>query len=308
MKVDSSSTNQWPRISIITPSFNQGNFIEETISSVISQGYPNLEYIIIDGGSTDNTLEVLKKIDSQVSFWISEKDSGQSEAINKGFCRASGEIIAWLNSDDYYLPGALFEVAKIMQNADWVVGGAVHIDNNRNIILNSSAKGHELQKFNNCFKNQNDFNFRIAQPSHFWSSKLIKDVGPLNETLHYAMDFELMLKSLALGYHPIIIEETLSCLRYHPNSKSKSINLVREFDLEWAKVLFKLGLSGYLKFFPSLIHACLYYARWLGGKSDQLFLENNKVLSLIFAFLGWMITPRKKGESFLSRIKRVLQF
>src|SRR5688500_3818909 len=96
-----------PKISIITPTYNQGHFIEQTIQSVIEQDYPNLEYIIIDGGSTDDTLSVIKKYEKYISYWISEKDKGQSEAINKGFKKATGDVVNWLNSDDYYEPGVL---------------------------------------------------------------------------------------------------------------------------------------------------------------------------------------------------------
>src|SRR5947207_6789592 len=102
----------WPRISIVTPSFNQGQFIEETIRSVLLQGYPNLEYIIIDGGSTDNTVGVIKKYEPWLAYWVSEKDRGQCDAINKGFARATGDIFAWLCSDDVYAPGALRRIAE----------------------------------------------------------------------------------------------------------------------------------------------------------------------------------------------------
>jgi glycosyltransferase involved in cell wall biosynthesis len=102
----------YPKISIVTPSFNQGRFIEKTILSVIEQDYPNLEYIIIDGGSTDESVEVIKKYDQHLAYWVSEPDRGQSHAINKGFERATGEIFGWLNSDDWYHPGALKAVAE----------------------------------------------------------------------------------------------------------------------------------------------------------------------------------------------------
>ena len=104
--------SDWPRISIVTPSYNQGKFLEETIRSVFLQGYPNLEYIIIDGGSTDNSIEIIKKYEPWLTYWVSEKDRGQSHAINKGFEHATGEIYGWLNSDDYFLPRALKAFAQ----------------------------------------------------------------------------------------------------------------------------------------------------------------------------------------------------
>ena len=120
-----SDGHPWPRISIVTPSYNQGQFIEETIRSVLQQGYPNLEYIIIDGGSTDNSVEIIKKYEEYLTYWVSEPDDGQYDAINKGFSRATGEIMAWLNSDDMYVPWTFKTVAEIFDKfefVNWITG------------------------------------------------------------------------------------------------------------------------------------------------------------------------------------------
>ena len=121
-----------PKITIVTPSYNQGQYLEETILSVIGQCYPNLEYFIFDGGSTDNSVEIIKKYEKHIDYWVSEKDNGQSHAINKGFERASGDILAWLNSDNMYMPGALFYMAQQMQNVALPAvyyGNCIHIEN-----------------------------------------------------------------------------------------------------------------------------------------------------------------------------------
>src|ERR1700678_1499461 len=114
----------WPRITVVTPSFNQGNYLSDTIESVLGQGYPNLDYMVLDGGSTDNSVEVIKRYEKHLSFWCSEKDGGQAAAINRGFSKATGAILAWLNSDDYYLPGALkFAAEKLNVDREEIVLG-----------------------------------------------------------------------------------------------------------------------------------------------------------------------------------------
>jgi glycosyltransferase involved in cell wall biosynthesis len=121
----------WPRISIVTPSFNQGQFLEETIRSILLQGYPNLEYVIMDGGSTDDSVEIIRKYQEHLSFWVSEKDAGQSDAINKGFARCSGELLNWINSDDVLMLGALRAVAEAAlgdEQAGVFVGASGRID------------------------------------------------------------------------------------------------------------------------------------------------------------------------------------
>ena len=134
-----SNSEDWPRISIITPSFNQGQFIEETIRSVVLQGYSNLEYIIIDGGSTDKTIDIIRKYESQLAYWISEPDQGQAHAINKGLRRCTGDVVGWINSDDLLLPGSLFTIARAYQNAPnkIIVGNVInfHTDSQKTALI-----------------------------------------------------------------------------------------------------------------------------------------------------------------------------
>lgn len=207
---------QYPKISIITPSFNQGQYIEETILSVINQNYPNLEYIIIDGGSTDNTVEIIKKYEKHLAYWVSEKDNGQSDAINKGILRATGEIFNWLNSDDYYNPLALHHVAEsFLSGADVVCGkiNFLHIDGS--------------SKMSTAFPHSNNIIEVIAstkylQPSTFYKTKFIKQCNGVNPLLHYCMDYELWLKYLFKNGLAKITnnDKIIVNFRIHDNSKT----------------------------------------------------------------------------------------
>lgn len=208
-------------ISVITPSFNQGQFIEQTIQSVLNQNYPNLEYIVMDGGSTDNTLSILKKYENKLK-WFSEKDKGQSEAINKGLKMATGDVVTWLNSDDYYLPHALKKVVEEFEEnkeAQWVTGDYKIVD----------EKGKQIQSFIPWYKgllrkhttfNMLSFANFIIQPSTFWKKDIMKDVGYLKEEYHLCMDYDLWLRIMK-KYPPTVISSPLSVFRIHGTSKGK---------------------------------------------------------------------------------------
>ena len=168
--------SNWPKISIVTPSFNQGKFIEETIRSVLLQGYPNFEYIIIDGGSTDGSLEIIKKYAKWITYSVSESDNGQTHAINKGFKRATGEIVAWLNSDDYYQYSTLSCIAKFFANndqVDFIYGDLKWVDGNGKTFGKLVPDEFDIIKLL--------FYCLIPQQSCFWRSSVFKDIGYLNE-------------------------------------------------------------------------------------------------------------------------------
>jgi len=224
------------RISVITPSYNQGNFIEQTIQSVLSQNYPSLEYIVMDGGSTDNTVQILKKYSGKLK-WISEKDNGQSDAINKGLRMATGEIFAWLNSDDYYLPGTLQKVGTyFLQNkkAQWLTGDYEIVDEN----------GKQIQSFVRGYKNiLRSLPFRstlyvanyINQPSTFCKSSLLDQVGYLRESYHLCLDYDLWLR-IYKRYPLHTISSPLSAFRIHSASKgSNKYKIQFKEELEVAK-------------------------------------------------------------------------
>ena len=225
-----------PRISIVTPSFNQGDFIEQTIDSVLSQAYPNLEYIVIDGSSTDGTLDIIRKYDKYL-IWISEPDRGQSHAVNKGLLRANGEVIAFLNSDDLYEPGALLKVGKffaVHPEAAWLTGRCRTIDQD----------GKEIRKAITLYKN---FWLRfksyrallvmdyISQPATFWRKEVIKQVGEFDENLRYAMDYDYSLR-VGRYFKLWVLKEFLASFRVYPNSKAgASAHAQFDVDLEIAK-------------------------------------------------------------------------
>ena len=208
--------------SIIIPSYNQGKYIGQTIESILNQSYKNVEVLVIDGGSTDNTIDVLKSYTDRI-FWLSEKDRGQTHAINKGIILAKGNIIAYLNSDDFYLEKTLENVVSAFtshRSALWVTGDYVIVDEAGNKIQNLIAK----YKF--FFRNMLSFKLLtvlnpIIQPSTFLTKALIERAGLFDETLKYTMDYEYWLKAIKIQ-RPIIIKESLSAFRIHTQSKGGS--------------------------------------------------------------------------------------
>lgn len=207
---------EWPRISIVTPSYNQGLFIEKTIRSVLLQGYPNLEYIIIDGGSKDNSVEIIKKYEPWLSYWISEKDQGQSDAINKGFAKTNGKILAWLNSDDYYLPNALMTSGSFpwQEHIGAIVGIGNTINLNGKVLCTIKPKELTFQAFLD-WMNYSDF----LQPSCFMTRKAWLECGPLDTNLDYCMDLKLWL-DISQKHSFASIDHVLSCALAHDASKT----------------------------------------------------------------------------------------
>lgn len=217
------------KISIITPTLNQAKFLPETIDSVLVQNYKELQFIIIDGGSTDDTKKILKN--KKDITWLSEKDNGQAAAINKGLKMATGDIVGYLNSDDILMPGTLQKLNHFFSNNSnyfWVTGKC-HIIDEKSQVIRSAITSYKNFWLSHCrsFIILKILNF-ISQPSTFWRRKALRKIGYFNEALHFTMDYDYWLRLMStykLGY----IDDYLAYFRIHPNSKSTK-NLNNLFD------------------------------------------------------------------------------
>ena len=244
-----------PLISIVTPSYNQARFLEETIQSVLNQSYPKLEYIIVDGGSQDGSLEIIRRYAERLAWWVSEPDLGQTDAINKGFAHAHGEILAWINSDDTYLPMALAAAAACLQampEAGMVYGDANLIDENGQVIGRFPARQTDYQRLRRGF-------VHIPQQAAFFRASLWREVGPLDPTFYFAMDYDLWVRLARLSklhYEPT----PWANFRLHPGGKS-----LLQDDRCWPEML-------------------RVHQREGGGRFSRLYLKA-KIRPMIYAWL-----------------------
>jgi len=277
----------WPKISIVTPSFNQGAYLEKTIRSVLLQGYPNLEYIIIDGGSTDQSVEVIKKYESWIDFWVSEKDRGQSHAINKGLAKTTGELLGWLNSDDYYLPGALFKfaMAYLEDTSVGAIYGQGHvIDNTGKIVhIPQLVPVTKESLFGWCFGN--DF----MQPSCLFTRKAWQESGPIDESLNFVLDVEFWIR-ISDKFRFKRIPDVLSMALSHPLAKTTSM-LARSYA-EFAIVCMRHGEEAYAKRILELNQ----------NERDGLVAERERMLNSI----SWKITKPIRFIALIMREPRAI--
>lgn len=223
-----------PLVSVITPSYNQAAYLEATLRSVLEQNYPNIEYLVIDGGSNDGSVEIIQRYASRLSWWVSEPDGGQAEAINKGFARARGEFITWLNSDDLYLPGAIQSAVETLQQQPalgMVYGNALTIDGHGQPLNVLSFPDWQLEDL---------LRFRIiCQPAVFMRRTALLATGPLDQTFHFMLDHQLWLR-LAARYPLAHLPEMLAAARHHAQAKNAaqaahfSTEILRL--LEWIRV------------------------------------------------------------------------
>lgn len=230
-------------VSIITPSFNQARYLERTIRSVLEQDYPRIEYIVVDGASADGSVEIVKKYADKLAWWVSESDSGQADAVNKGLARAKGEILAWLNSDDYYLPGAVSAAVKVFaEHPDvlLVYGNMLAVDDNDKPFNALNYRQLTLQDLL-CFQ-------IIGQPAVFFRRSALEKAGALDSRFHFLLDHHLWIRIAQHG-KILHVNQTWAAARYHAEAKNRA--QAAEFGreafriLDWAKS--QPGLGGAIR-------------------------------------------------------------
>jgi len=220
-------------VSIITPSFNQATYLERTIRSVLEQDYPSIEYIVVDGASTDGSVDLIRKYEDKLSWWISEKDSGQADAVNKGLAKAKGDILAWLNSDDYYLPDVVTKVVQAFRdNPDAVIiyGDLLAVDENGQTLNRLTYKQLSLDDLL-CFQ-------IIGQPAVFFRHSVYDKIGGLDASYHFLLDHQYWIR-MALHGNILHVPQLWAAARYHKDAKNRA--KAEEFGgeafriLDWAK-------------------------------------------------------------------------
>lgn len=276
----------YPAISVIVPSYNQGEYIEETLSSIIGQCYPNLELIVIDGGSTDSTVEIIERYADRIHYWHSKKDKGQADAINQGMRLSTGDILCWLNSDDMYMPGTLLDIGRRFhqraQDRHLIYGGCLHVSQTQQQLsshVQTTGGDFDPIRLTYC-----DF---IAQPSAFWTRKLWTDAAELNSDYHYVLDWEWFIRASKLTDFEYV-PKLYSLYRFHDAHKSSTggakrceeiVKIVNQYAPEYWQKLYQEVLNNYEKV----------------GKIDSL-LNNVKVPKrhLLFALLLPQLWPQLK--------------
>lgn len=259
------NVQDWPRVSIVTPSYNQADFLEETLRSVLLQGYPNLEYIVIDGGSDDGSVEILERYDEWLTYWVSEPDDGQTQAINKGMARATGEILAYLNSDDVYYADTLVAAVAVFQDkqADLLIGAVdvVMVDGvQRDFIRKESPAEGTPTHFFPIFKHGHELPIRFLQPGSFWTRELWERVGGFDERYHLIMDREWFTRSAARGARIKITDQPLAHFALHAGSKTQEQEL--EFLLERAQMYARFSQRAEFRALPSILESLRWYLRY----------------------------------------------
>jgi glycosyltransferase involved in cell wall biosynthesis len=217
-----------PRITVVTPSYNQGRYLEQTIRSVLDQGYGNLEYIICDGGSTDDSVDVIKKYETRLAWWSTGKDRGQTDAINKGLSRATGDLVTFINSDDILYPGSLATASRAFaEGHEWITGWAMFLE----------ADGGEWPQLPEAYKRRFDWFYcnPISQQGTFWAGRLTRELGKFREDMHFGFDYEFWMRMIFKGnMMPHLIRRCMGGYRLH--EASKTVSQYEKFKVEFKAV------------------------------------------------------------------------
>jgi len=225
-----------PRITIVTPSYNQGRYLEQTILSVLSQRYPNLEYLVMDGGSTDNSVEIIRRYADRLAYWQSKPDGGQASAIAKGFEMASGTILGWLNSDDLLLPGCLLTVANMFPQDGKTVALA-----GRCIIIGSSGEPLKVNlPIQRTWAKMLFYGHGLPQMATFWTRNAYELAGGLDISLRFCFDADLFVKLRRIG-KIAVSTDYLSAFRLHPNSKTSTMQDIHQMEMQLIRERFGKG-------------------------------------------------------------------
>lgn len=284
----------YPSISVIIPSFNQGQYIEETLLSVIGQQYPNLEILVIDGGSTDHTVDILSKYSHHILYWHSKKDLGQADAINQGMNLSSGEVVCWLNSDDMYLPGTLLDVGKrFIGYADknhLIYGAAVTIEQSSEKLYGGAQIAESFEAFKLTYT---DF---IVQPSTFWTRSLWLQTGELNTNYHYILDWDWFIRASKFTSFEYV-RKFYSVYRFHPQHKSGNGGATRREEI--IEVVSKYS-SDYWKYLYQEIHNS--YAAIEKQNELMVRLKIPRRHALIPLFFPKIMSRAKHKQDFLTAL------
>lgn len=269
-----SQSESTPPVSIVVPSYNQGQFIGATLDSILEQGIEGIEILVMDGGSKDNTVEVLKSFNSKIQ-WVSEKDRGQSHAINKGFSRAHSKVLGYINSDDTYQPGALMTVLEVFKNhpqIDIIYGDFNYINAKGKVLANCQTINFDYDIL------RYDYNF-ICQPASFWRRSVIERIGPMAEELYYLMDYEFYLRAAAAGLHFLHLHHTLANLRLHKDCKTISGNfeVQKKYQKVRSSIVFPYSLHSRNRLVDNSYHLVLKSAMRVKGMLRNL-TENKRII------------------------------